>query len=199
MVDILKGCCVFQSQGRKPQRPVHYQLGVFLMRYGISGSHARHPKLLTSIGEGTVVLYCRRVIRAIREHGLTCVVWPSEARKVEIKRGFKKVCGLDDIIGTLDGTHCGLETKPREYGDSYISRKKTLSVSGSNNYDYNDYLSSTLVGQRPGHGGSHRRFHCVPKRLGRLPARQRDMDQHMGLRAPRGAICSGRSLSSGRR
>ncbi|KAG8731305.1 hypothetical protein FRC10_001809, partial [Ceratobasidium sp. 414] len=116
------------SQGRKNQRPVHYQLGVFLLRYGISGSHIRHPKLLTSIGEGTVVLYCRRVIQAIREHGLECVVWPTEERKREIKRGFKKICGLDGIIGSLDGTLCGLESKPRNAGDSYISRKKTLSV-----------------------------------------------------------------------
>jgi hypothetical protein len=99
------------------------------MRYGIMGSHARHPKLLTSIGEGTVVLYCRRVIRAIREHGLECVVWPTGERKEEIKRGFKKMCGLDGIVGAVDGTLCGLETKPQAHGDSYISRKKTLSVS----------------------------------------------------------------------
>ncbi|KAF8608130.1 hypothetical protein BDV93DRAFT_434632 [Ceratobasidium sp. AG-I] len=128
IVHILERNVIFQSQGRKKQRPVHYQLGVFLLRYGISGSHARHPKLLTSIGEGTVVLYCRRVIRAIREHGLEYVAWPTEERKIEIKKGFKKICGLDNIIGSMDGTLCGLETKPQVDGDSYISRKKTLSV-----------------------------------------------------------------------
>jgi hypothetical protein len=48
---------------------------------------------------------------------------------VEIKRAFKKICGLDGIVSALDGTLCGLETKPRLAGDSYISRKKTLSVS----------------------------------------------------------------------
>jgi hypothetical protein len=106
------------------------------MRYGISGSHTRHPKLLTSIGEGTVILYCRRVIRAIREHGLTCVLWPSEARKEVIKGEFKRICGLDNIIGVVDGTLCGLETKPRVAGDSYLSRKKTLSVSVSNEYKH---------------------------------------------------------------
>lgn len=128
MVDILKENEVFQTSGRKKQRPVHYQLGVFLMRYGISGSHARHPKLLTSIGEGTVFLYCRRVTWAIRHHGLQCVTWPTAERKEVVKAGFKRMCGLDGIIGSLDGTLCGLETKPRVAGDSYISRKKTLSV-----------------------------------------------------------------------
>jgi hypothetical protein len=98
------------------------------MRYGIAGSHARHPKLLTSIGEGTVTLYCRRVIRAIREQGLVSVAWPSEHRRREIRRGFRKICGLDGIVGALDGTLCGLETKPRVNGDNFISRKQTLSV-----------------------------------------------------------------------
>ncbi|KAG8731237.1 hypothetical protein FRC10_001950, partial [Ceratobasidium sp. 414] len=84
--------------------------------------------LLTSVGEGTVVLYCRRVIQAIREHGLECVVWPTEERKQEIKQGFKNICGLDNIVGSLNGTLCGLESKPRIVGDSYISRKKTPSV-----------------------------------------------------------------------
>jgi hypothetical protein len=129
IVDTLKNNLIFQSKGRKKQRPVHYQIGVFLLRYGIAGSHMRHPKLLTSIGEGTVVLYCRRAIRAIREYGLECVAWPTEERKEDIKKGFKKRCGLDNIIGSLDGVLCGLETKPRVAGNSYISRKKTLSVS----------------------------------------------------------------------
>ncbi|KAG9081987.1 hypothetical protein FRC06_005296 [Ceratobasidium sp. 370] len=39
-----------------------------------------------------------------------------------------KICGLDGIVGSLDGTLCGLETKPRANGDNYISRKQTLSV-----------------------------------------------------------------------
>ncbi|KAG8729640.1 hypothetical protein FRC10_003552 [Ceratobasidium sp. 414] len=128
MVDVLKTNTIFQSKGHKNQRPVHYQLGMFLLRYGIAGSHIQHPKLLTSIGEGTVVLYCCRVIRVIREHGLECVVWPTEERKQEIKHGFKKICRLDNIIGSLDGTLHGLESKPRIAGDSYVSRKKTLSV-----------------------------------------------------------------------
>ncbi|KAF8593743.1 hypothetical protein BDV93DRAFT_582513 [Ceratobasidium sp. AG-I] len=155
MVDILGSNPIFQSQGRKKQRPVHYQLGVFLLRYGISGSHLRHPKLLTSIGEGTVVLYCRRVIRAIREHGLVCVVWPSAERKEQIKAGFKKLCGLDNVIGSLDGTLCGLETKPRESGDSYISRKKTPSVNVQAIVDHDGQFiafQSGWVGSRPDRG-----------------------------------------------
>ncbi|KAG8692171.1 hypothetical protein FRC08_009967 [Ceratobasidium sp. 394] len=71
--------------------------------------------LLTSVGEGTMTLYCRHVIRAVREHGQECVVWPGAEEKEEIKMGFKKICGLDGIIGSLDGTLCGLATKPLTY------------------------------------------------------------------------------------
>lgn len=76
-----------------------------------------------------MTLYCRRVVRAIREYGVSYIKWPTGERREEIKRAFKKICGLDGVVGSLDGTLCGLETKPRVEGNSYISRKKTLSVS----------------------------------------------------------------------
>ncbi|KAG8731018.1 hypothetical protein FRC10_002108 [Ceratobasidium sp. 414] len=146
IVEILKRNVIFESQGNKQQRPVHYQLAVFLLRYGVAGSHARHPMLLTSISEGTVTLYCRRVVRAIREHGLECVVWPTAERKEEIKRGFKKICGLDGIVGSLDGTLCGLESKPRTSGNSFISRKKTLSVNAQAIVDHNGQFIAFQTG-----------------------------------------------------
>jgi hypothetical protein len=151
IVRILQPNPRFQSKGRKPQRPVHHQLAFFLLRYGIAGSHERHPKLLTSIGAGTVSLYCRRVVRVIHEYGVTYISWPTDERKEEIKRGFKSICGLDGIVGALDGTHCGLETKPRVDGNSYISRKKTLSVSLLYlECSLDSYLLLSLVGKCSG-------------------------------------------------
>ncbi|KAG8740986.1 hypothetical protein FRC10_003492 [Ceratobasidium sp. 414] len=92
------------------------------------GAGARYPMMLTGIGEGTVLLYCRRVIRAIREFGPSCIGWPSAERKAVIKAGFKGKCGLDDVIGALDGSLLKLANKPQVEGDSYISRKGTASV-----------------------------------------------------------------------
>ncbi|KAF8593439.1 hypothetical protein BDV93DRAFT_401099, partial [Ceratobasidium sp. AG-I] len=66
------------------------------------------------IGEGTVVLYCWRVIQAIHKQGLVSVVWMMEEQRRVIKCGFQRICGL--------------ETKPQANGDNYISRKQTLLV-----------------------------------------------------------------------
>jgi hypothetical protein len=85
--------------------------------------------LLTSVGEGTVTLYCRRVVRAIREFGLSCVGWPSEERKEAIKAGFKEICGLDGIIGALDGSLIDFARRPPGSDASFISRKGTIAVS----------------------------------------------------------------------
>lgn len=60
---------------------------------------------------------------------MSYIKWPEGDRKEEVKQGFKKICGLDGIIGSLDGTLAGLQTKPRIEGNSYISRKKSPSVS----------------------------------------------------------------------
>ncbi|KAJ7226769.1 hypothetical protein GGX14DRAFT_385569 [Mycena pura] len=66
-VDILSQNPIFISRGRKPQRPVPYQLACFLFRYGQLGSPVEDPMLKINIGHGTVILYCRRVIKALRQ------------------------------------------------------------------------------------------------------------------------------------
>ncbi|KAB5591329.1 hypothetical protein CTheo_5245 [Ceratobasidium theobromae] len=128
IVGLICGNNIFKSRGRRKQRPVHHQLGVFLIRYGVMGSRANMGALLTSVGEGTVILYCRRVVRAIREFGLTCVGWPNRERKEVIKAAFKELCGLDGIIGALDGSLIKLAKRPPESDASFISRKGTTAT-----------------------------------------------------------------------
>jgi hypothetical protein len=129
IVALIRGNIIFVSHSRRKQRPVHQQLGVFLIRYGAMGSRANMAALLTSVGEGTVTLYCRQVVHAIWEFGLSCVGWPSEERKEEIKAGFKEICGLDGIIGALDGSLIDLARRPPGSDALFISRKGTIAVS----------------------------------------------------------------------
>ncbi|KAJ3709399.1 hypothetical protein C8R42DRAFT_446477 [Lentinula raphanica] len=67
LVEILGTNPIFQSTGRKPQRHVKYQLAAFLIRYGTLGADVQGTALKLSIGYGSVVLYCRRMVRALRE------------------------------------------------------------------------------------------------------------------------------------
>ncbi|KAJ7222147.1 hypothetical protein GGX14DRAFT_387979 [Mycena pura] len=64
--EILGRNTLFVSRGRKPQRHISWQLGTFLIRYGQLGSSVQDTALKLGIGYGTVILYCKRVIRAIR-------------------------------------------------------------------------------------------------------------------------------------
>jgi hypothetical protein len=129
VVALIAGNEIFISRGRRKQRPVDHQLGVFLIRYGAMGTRMSFSALLTSVGEGTVTLYCRRVVHAIRTFGLSCVGWPNGARKEEIKAAFKEICGLDGIIGALDGSLIDLAKRPPGSDVSFISRKGTVAVS----------------------------------------------------------------------
>ncbi|KAG8706148.1 hypothetical protein FRC09_002553 [Ceratobasidium sp. 395] len=140
-----------KGKGRRP-RPVHYQVGVFLLRYGCAGSGARVPMLLTSIGEGTVLLYCRRVIAAIRTFGLTCVGWPTPERKRVISVAFQKKCGLNGAVGALDGVHFKLSHKPVVEGDIYMNYKGALSITVQATCDHEGRFTSFqsgLPGSRP--------------------------------------------------
>lgn len=128
IVLMMSGHREFISTGRREQRPVHCQFAVFLLRYGMLGSRTKLPALLTSIGEGTVFLYCDRVIRVIREFGLKCIGWPDAERKRAVRAGFEERCGLDGIIGALDGSLIGLDRKPAGTDASFISRKGTKAV-----------------------------------------------------------------------
>ncbi|KAJ3738289.1 hypothetical protein EV360DRAFT_2904, partial [Lentinula raphanica] len=61
IIDKISTHPVFQTTGRRPQQPLKYQLGAFLIRYGVLGSDTLGAALKLSIGHGTVFLYCRRV------------------------------------------------------------------------------------------------------------------------------------------
>ncbi|KAF9064376.1 hypothetical protein BDP27DRAFT_1472259, partial [Rhodocollybia butyracea] len=66
----------FNQLDEKPQRPVKYQLGTFLIRYGMLGSDSLDTALKLNIGHGTVFLYCHRVTRAIREPKSSYIGFP---------------------------------------------------------------------------------------------------------------------------
>jgi hypothetical protein len=129
IVALISGNSVFISHGQQKQRPTHQQLGVFLIRYGAIGSRANMAALPTSVGKGTVTLYCWQVVHTIQEFGLSCVGWPSEEQKEAIKAGFKEICGLDGIIGALNGSLINFARQPPRLDASFISRKGTIAVS----------------------------------------------------------------------
>lgn len=129
IVELIQPNEVFVSRGRRRQRPVYHQLAAFLIKYGSMGSRSTFTSLLTSVGDGTVPIYVKRVTHALRFLGLTSVGWPTAERKREIKAAFQDMCGLDGIVGVLDGTLIDLEKRPEGSEESFRSRKGTIAVS----------------------------------------------------------------------
>lgn len=120
---------IFWSMGKKPQRPVRYQLACFLLRYGAPGADPLRAAYELGIGHGTVFLYCRRVTRALRELGLEVVTWGDDERQDEVAEYIMDHYGLPCIVGILDGSLIRLTEYPWVMGPTFMCRKHFLCVS----------------------------------------------------------------------
>ncbi|KAG1750582.1 uncharacterized protein EDB91DRAFT_1078600 [Suillus paluster] len=124
LVRILEQNPIFQSMGRKPQRPVHYQLACSLLCYGTRGGDSLQAAHKLGIGFGTVFLYCKRIVHALREIGMQVVTWGDEDRQNETTRRVMDRSGIPDCIGMLDGSLIWLTKMPDRNGLTFICRKK---------------------------------------------------------------------------
>lgn len=119
---------IFESTGRKPQRPVKYQLATFLIRYGLLGSDTLDTALKLNIGHGTVFLYCRRVTRAIRELKSSYIGFPSLGDLQESSRIIQDRIGFPRCCGSGDGSLIRFDEKPLINGTQFMGRKHFFGV-----------------------------------------------------------------------
>jgi hypothetical protein len=131
IVEILEQNTIFQSTGRKLQWPVKYQLACFLFRYSRRGSDSTIPAQELSLGLGTVPLYCRCIMRVLRELGVKLLKWPDNEEQEGIAERIQM--STEDhfprCIGIGDGTLICLCEAPRKDGPVYYCRKKYPAVS----------------------------------------------------------------------
>ncbi|KAG8705177.1 hypothetical protein FRC08_001788 [Ceratobasidium sp. 394] len=86
LLDLIKDDPVFVNRrGPRPQAPVKYQLGVYLIRYG-NVQNVKTATLL-QMSEGSMYNYCRRVTKAFRNLRNLYVKWPTsdERRRIKLK------------------------------------------------------------------------------------------------------------------
>ncbi|VDC05609.1 unnamed protein product [Peniophora sp. CBMAI 1063] len=122
LVYLLEGDPVFRQTGPKPPRPVRYQLGTFLIRYGMLGTDALRTAMMMGISKGAVYDYCRRVTRALRKKGLQWTKWGDRS---ETKQWVaRKLRGLGNCVGMLDGSLIQLTEPPAGSFGSFFCRKK---------------------------------------------------------------------------
>jgi hypothetical protein len=113
----------------KKQRPVEYQLLVFLYRVGKEGTSGGSIAVgsFFGIGKGSVNNYVRRCVRALHEIKDEVIYWPDQDEKDDMK---SRVCsyGFRHCVGIIDGTLVVLDFKPEKYHECYYSRKSCYAI-----------------------------------------------------------------------
>jgi hypothetical protein len=125
---------VFTSDGRD-QMPVDHQLALALYRFGRYGNGVRLEDVASwaGVGKGTVLLYTRRVIRALTRKTvlLEAIQWPSDEEIEEAKDWVEHASGCREWRRgwcMVDGTLVPLYARPHWYGESYYDRKCNYSL-----------------------------------------------------------------------
>jgi hypothetical protein len=113
----------------KKQRPIAYQLLVFLYRIGKQGACGSSIAVASyfGIGKGSVQNYVRRCVTALMEIHDDVVYWPSPSERDEMKARLAAT-GFRHCVGIIDGTLVVLDFKPEKYHECYYSRKSVYAL-----------------------------------------------------------------------
>ncbi|ETN13040.1 hypothetical protein PPTG_22447 [Phytophthora nicotianae INRA-310] len=127
--DYIGGNTVFNSGGTDAphkQRPASVQIAVALARLGANGNAASvgefHRRF--NIAAGSVVVYTKRVVAALKAVRAQWIAWPSRARRREVASVMASE-GFPGCVGFIDGTTLPLSQRPALDGSSYWDRKKS--------------------------------------------------------------------------
>ena len=80
------------------------------------------------IGEGTVILYTKRVIQTIISKKKSFVKWPTSEERQRVHEGFESLGGLKNVIGAVDGTYIPMRNAPSKDPEVYFTRKKCYAI-----------------------------------------------------------------------
>ena len=109
---------------KKPQRPIAFQLLVYLFRIGTEGNGGGSGRVASyfGIGKGSVDNYVKRCVSALMEIKKEVVYWPDENERMEMRNRLS-LKGFHHCVGIIDGTLVQLTFRPESYHECYFSRK----------------------------------------------------------------------------
>jgi hypothetical protein len=119
----------FRPSKFKKQRPVSYQLLVFLFRVGREGTGGSASAVSSyfGIGKGSVSNYVRRCVSALNEIKDQVVYWPNQNERDEMKTRLTST-GFRHCVGIIDGTLIVLDFRPEQFHECYYSRKSCYAL-----------------------------------------------------------------------
>ncbi|KAK4701021.1 nuclease HARBI1, partial [Phenoliferia sp. Uapishka_3] len=116
---------IFQSKGRKPQKPVYIQLAAFLFYHGRTNAHHLLVSFPLDLGHGSPTNYRRRVCLALRLIKESFVKWPSKAKRARQAEDFG-ASGFVGVLGAVDGTLIEFFEQPSVDGSYYYTARKSF-------------------------------------------------------------------------
>lgn len=133
LVGLIKDHEVFKRGRRGPkQMPPEYQLMVFLKYIGTEGAGSSNPDLRNTfrVGRGTIDVYKKRVVKAIRSLRDRYYKWPTTDEREQIAERIRKEYGFPNCCGMADGTLSPLAFEPQTVdAPDYSGRKYGYSLS----------------------------------------------------------------------
>jgi hypothetical protein len=113
----------------KKQRPIAYQLLVFLFRVGKEGIGGSASAVSShfGIGKGSVINYVKRCVSALHEIKEEVIHWPNEEERDEMKARLATT-GFRHCVGIIDGTLIVLDFRPEKFHECYYSRKSCYAL-----------------------------------------------------------------------
>jgi hypothetical protein len=125
LLDEIKDTNAFkQISNARKQRPVAYQLLVYLYRVGREGTGGGCLQVcgFFGISKGSVTNYVRRCVNALLELKEEIVFWPNEKERIKMRNRLA-LRGFRHCVGIIDGTLVELSFRPLAYHECYYSRK----------------------------------------------------------------------------
>ena len=118
-----------QKSKKKQQRPIAYQLLVFLFRVGLEGSSGGSGIVASFFGiaKGSINNYVRRTVLALLEMKEETVNWPGPEERDKMRKRLAAY-GFRHCVGIIDGTLIELAFRPESYHECYFSRKSMYAL-----------------------------------------------------------------------
>jgi hypothetical protein len=129
LLNELKTKNAFSLTKFKKQRPISFQLLVFLYRIGKQGScgSSLAVSMHFGIGKGSINNYVDRCISALHEIHDNVVYWPDQQERQDMKNRLAST-GFRHCTGIIDGTLVVLDFKPEKYHKCYYLRKSVYAL-----------------------------------------------------------------------
>ncbi len=112
--------------GGRPDVPLHQKLAMFLWYMGNQNSF-RELSDKFNVSQSTAHRVILELLRTLCSLTSSFISWPRECEKTTSAAAFARVCGINGVIGAIDGCHIKIQ-RPIIRGGNYLNRKGFYSV-----------------------------------------------------------------------